>query len=328
LIRKILYKFLVLLLILGGIKALYAVYLYAKGITQDGNIDLLTSGESTYNCVFVGSSLTYRGIDPRIIDSMCADENIVSYNLGRPGQIAPESFATVLYLIQNSASTKYIIVELQQPGMHANTSADLFSPRMQHFVVDYSIGCLREGRVKPAYNSAIAFLTNTFICKSPMRERPFKTGKKKEEYAGFRSFHRNNSNRLERNRREHMLMTPPDVIHYKDLIAELIDKPNLKYDEVYLDSCIKLAEMAAKKGVQVNYYLPYGTGDRGTNLIPVLERIPSEYKLDVHRDSQWASLFNLDFHWDEIHLNREGSLLYSRLLGSHLHQKLNSEEAK
>ncbi len=324
-IRKILYKFLVLLLILGGIKALYLVYLYAKNTTQNGNIDLLTSGESIYNCVFVGSSLTYRGIDPKIIDFMCADQNIVSYNLGEPNRIAPETFASVLYLIQNAASIKYIVVELQQLKMPTNTSADLFSPRLQHFVVNYSIGHLRHGHVIPAYNSVKAFLTNTFVCKSALTEKTFKTGKKKEEYAGFRYFHSDNTNSLELLRRERMLMNPPDVIHNKNLFAELIEKPNVKYDEVYLDSCIKLAEMAAEKEVQVYYYLPYGITKRGAvNLMPVLDRIPSKYKLEVHRNSEWTSLFNLDFHWDRIHLNQEGSHLYSRLLGSHLHQKLNS----
>ena len=210
--------------------------------------------------------------------------------------------------------------------MRANTSADLFSPRLQHFVVDYSIGYLRQRRVTPAYNSAKAFLTNTFVCKSAITERPFKTGKKKEEYAGFRSHHSDNVNSLELLRREHMLMNPPDVMHYKNLFAELIDKPNVKYDAVYLDSCIKLAERAAERGVQVYYYLPYGITERGiANLIPVLDRIPSKYKLEAYRDSEWTSLMNLDYHWDRIHLNREGSLLYSRLLASHLHQKLNSE---
>lgn len=305
---------------------MYVAYLHTKGTTQDRNIDLLTSGESTYNCVFVGSSLTYRGIDPRIIDSLCADQNIVSYNLGRPSHIAPETFATVLYLIQYAASIKYIIVELQQLEMRANTSADLFSPRLQHFVADYSIGHLRNGHVTAAYNSAKAFLTNTFVCKSAFTEMPFQTGKKKEEYAGYQSFQPDNANSSELLRREHILMNPPDVIRYKNIFVESRDKPNVKYDDVYVDSCIKLAERAAEKGVQVYYYLPYGITKQGiADLIPVLEKIPSQYKLEAYRDSEWTSLFNFDFHWDRFHLNREGSLLYSRLLGGYLYQKLNAE---
>jgi len=303
------------------------VYLCSKGVPNDRNLDIVSSVQSPYNCAIVGSSRTHNAVDPKIIDSQCSDFDVVAYNLGRPGRGASETYATVIYILNHAPTIKYILVELQDLNTRKNNSADIFAPQIQGFTVDYAWRRLRHMHPAPTYQNVMAFATNSFKLKSAFRVRPFYKYNKIEEYAGYRPLNASSVRKGKVRRRQSLLADPPDVELYKRTFTGVMrgDMPDV--NEEYANALVKLAKLAEMKGVQVYYYLPYAIANREVlKCIPVLERIPSEYIVGAYHDPKWADLFDLDYHWDNGHLNQRGSRFFTEMLGKHLELKIQAEK--
>ncbi|MCP4460288.1 MAG: hypothetical protein GY816_20025, partial [Cytophagales bacterium] len=97
------------------------------------SMDSLKSRNS-YDMIFIGSSLTYRQINPTIIDSLL---DIRSFNLGFPSMRNPELWYVVDHFIQEiptSQRPKYLVIELSK--IHEINSKNLNSVWSSYFL-DY-----------------------------------------------------------------------------------------------------------------------------------------------------------------------------------------------
>lgn len=72
--------------------------------------------KNQYNTFFIGSSRTFRHINPLIFDSIVNANGLTinSFNFGTPATYYPECFYVLENLIQNNNHIKYVFLELQQ----------------------------------------------------------------------------------------------------------------------------------------------------------------------------------------------------------------------
>jgi hypothetical protein len=72
--------------------------------------------KNNYNTIFLGSSRTFRHINPAVFDSILNSRNIPvkSFNFGTPATYYPECFYILNKLVDNNNHLQYVFLELQQ----------------------------------------------------------------------------------------------------------------------------------------------------------------------------------------------------------------------
>jgi len=91
---------------------------YTANTTYASKLAYFSTSHSGINTLFFGSSLTYRQVNPQIIDSSLRDYKLSSFNFGSEGTYTPESLLLADKLLENealSSGIKYIFVELTNP---------------------------------------------------------------------------------------------------------------------------------------------------------------------------------------------------------------------
>jgi hypothetical protein len=287
--------------------------------------------KTDFNCAFIGSSFTKRSIIPEIIDSICMNYQVKSFNLGAPHTFPPETFYYCNYLIKNN-NVKTIFIELfpykfciQEEIMTENyyffnlktqfiyQLNNFFQPRnfknweinANNIIIPikYSL-----------YNlSNVDFLTQISLYKS---ENNFKTIVKSQQQgmskSGFVPFKGEKDSTQKQNNEA---LGQNMMIFSK--IAQQNDTELNRAQITYYKNITELNNRCKQKGIEILWVLPPGMKTDALNFIlPIFKLIESSKKINMADPLKYREFYHNNLFYDKVHLNLAGAKNYSKFIAN------------
>jgi hypothetical protein len=284
-----------------------------------------------YNTVFFGSSLTYRHVNPRIVDERLSRWSVRSFNFGSIATLNPES----LYLYEDflahgppRSAVAYAFVELTvfSPIFHHNQ----YLPRSYYYlngkylrlVLHYcasrtDIGWI--GKLKMALPFIQGYFLKHFLFKKPEIAKspgPACLGPGKDGfYAADDELRETRSRAMLRNRREFLRHAAAWRKRRPDPGTRY---PPSSFDPAYLEFLEGMIAESRRKGVELFFVIPPRKADNAL-FYPLKKWRESGRVIDLRDRSEF---YSLDMSFDGNHLNRAGADAFSACLADEIRQRL------
>ncbi len=115
--KKVFLKLLLLLTILVGIKLTANLLVPSNQLSNLLDLESENITTKQANILFIGSSRIKTAIIPSIIDSIFAEQQLLSYNMGIDHFTLPYSSAWIIDHLKDHPQIKTIVIELSQMGI-------------------------------------------------------------------------------------------------------------------------------------------------------------------------------------------------------------------
>lgn len=288
------------------------------------------------NAVFIGSSVTFRQIDPVVFDAELAG-SIRSYNLGNEGFYPMRSISYLEYLIVNAPpELKLVVAELFRLDEVQVNYKSLETMRIMGyrayldtvhtiavsaFPRRYKLWLLQQ------YSRALAFKALGFGMVSYLTQqrelRPLDMERLALAPQGF----------LAKDHELAVTAVARNAENLRAVRASLEGRPHLvegrralhrnKYlrtwpstPSPYTRRLHSLIEAADARGVHLVFLLPPLLTDRDVYFAyPAFLSLPEHNRLDLSDPDRYPELYNYDMLYDLEHLNSKGAAIYSQQLG-------------
>jgi hypothetical protein len=310
--------------------------------------DRVFRADPTFNTLFVGSSVTFRQIDPAIFDAELSDSHRVhSYNLGNDGLYAPRSIDFLEYLLTTAPpNLDTVFVELfRLDEIMANYNA----PEIMHatgyrefveisqtiiaanFPARYKLWLLAQYTRGFAYKAFGFGLVNYYFL-----ERQLKSQHTERLAAADRGFYAKDVELLQSR-------DPENVAALKSVRATLYGHPDKlelrrqmhvdKYQKQWTVTLnpftrrlFELIDEAERQGIRLVFVLPPLLDLRGISFAyPVWLALPPNHRLDLSDPQRFPELYDYNHLFDLEHVNSVGSRWFTRYLAEAYRAQLNAE---
>lgn len=305
---------------------------------------------NTYNTVFVGASTTYRHIDPTIfdsyMDSVRPDWNIKSFNFGIPANRTPQSIYALQHLIAYEGNNiQYVVLDMSE--LTKMGADNLHKKEMLYWYTKDNIGSI----LKTSYESEKSLLDKVGVPALHLfsyTEKLLMVGMGAamlEQHAGLNT---------------EVLSIGPDRNGYYSLDQEMMDDPEgdlaVRYEVLRTQDTIdfrteqcqklydhfkdvgkgysktmeaeleKLIKMCEDRDIKMIIMLSQRLGDRYEYLIPLYNRLPEDNKVSFADPSAYPFLNERENLFDLAHLNRNGSIIFTKVFGDVFIQKVEAQK--
>lgn len=301
----------------------------------DNKIAYLLENGGDFDAVFIGASTTKWQVSPLDVESHLGPSHAFRlYNLGEDGVMLPESIVVFERVLQEKPETlRYIFMELMVG----------YPERWQGF--------LHTSRFNYWHNAAITGMQGRLILRSDYQfsakvrlvaqeimgyvERELNIGMgtdmihrwlNRGAYASMAHVVGSDGHGYValmpgtgwEDGRERLLEDPTKLTQISDSIVRQIGQNGNLLNSVYGDRLHLMLAMAAKANVKLIFVMP----PRYFNTL--VYSIPGKYRIELTDPRAYPELYTLENSWDELHLNAQGSKLYSALLAHKIDALLNA----
>lgn len=298
------------------------------------------------NLVYVGSSRTHRHINPVIIDSICQNQSLHSYNLAIGGIVSPHNYYLTEDLIKNkSKNLKYIVLEItglndKLNRFDFNIFHYLYSWDNYRFSMNYAFHdeTMSTDHKKLAYQQFSKGVVSHYANKNLLRILTFKYKKVAFPYQGHVQGYQSLDdasmvdprNGLGRHNFLNTIDDNYDFMSSYNHFVSLKQTPLSTAHKIHLAKLIDLIELGKQHGIHIYIRLPLIEWSNNEYLesVPLYYALPTENRLD-YSDSTWTSIANIEHRWDKGHLNGLAAKKISQEIGKCLSlqiQKLNEKQ--
>jgi hypothetical protein len=343
LVRKILIILILILIANQLVKKILLPYAWADNVLTQ-KIKGYEENWEEYNALFVGASLTYRQIDPNIVDSIAHLHGIEvhSYNMAVDAQNFIKILDNWQYVQANkSENLEYVFIELSSsmemylPSLH--TLKNFYWIQKNHvlqaakIIKDYPVAATNKALFGYAYGVSWAEnLLNFGIAPDVLAYYFVK--KKNEKYFngklqnGFYPYTEKPKNPLmgtateERvifEEREILLSNPDTIMNaIREKSQEQYDKGGgKKLVASQLKICLDLIETNRQKGIETIFILPPRARGNYNILLPIYHQLPLSNKIDLGNPAEFPEFYTVENSFNFFHFNEAGAQLYSHVLG-------------
>lgn len=297
-----------------------------------------------FNMVVIGSSRVYRQIDPSILDTeIVADTSVKAFNFGVNWLFAPESFYIFDHLKKDHPNLKYAIIELSKiksidyPNLHTtrikywynfdritfalkaiSTSVFSFPEKLATSVahlISYFDKLINLGYVTEAvdFNSNHMYSDkydelgpdlNGFKPYADVDPSKIVTEPGEDQMWNVR-FHNDTS--VVTRRKEISAMQ----------FAKFESNPELlqTYNTNYVHHLKEMISQAKSQGIHLIFLIsPRVDKNQYNEIIPVFNQLPPSNRIEISDSRDYPELYLARYSTDETHLNKSGSVIYTKIL--------------
>lgn len=274
-----------------------------------------------YNTLFVGSSRTYRHIDPHVFDSICMQKGIRSFNLGSPATFNPEAF----YLLEKIMSEKKppvqnIIIELGQ--INFIKAVNWFAPQ-SYYYLDYSLfrssmEIIWTQPDIPLWRKMVNAwpYVQGFIINHTFYYPPLQVTEEKEAYNGYlkNGYYSLDDEVVDFSPKglvARRLTFLSDTSVLQQRAAKQLIGQQYPPHEMYAMYLNELIEQTAAKNVNLYFIIPPKL-QKYSALQKIASRIKRGHVMDLGSAAQYPEFYMAQYSFDIGHLNRDGAKLYTQ----------------
>ena len=330
--KKLFYKILLLVIIIFVLNRITyeiidAPFYWQSEVGAEKEL-IFDKNKDLYNTIFIGSSRTYRQIDPVLFDSLTAAVGSKSFNYGVQNLFAPYTHILAYQLLeQEPVNFDILFVELTKSLHFKNLDIPEFLV-WEDINLEFAVAnTLIKDQDHPVYFKLQKSAVHTFnvINKASNanlldyyfdRERFIKVDIVPEN--GFLPLDEENKIRPTVKIRNDIFMTDTTTIipfnKKSDAVFGNMDQFTSDYER-YHQEILELIEKAKEKQVQVYFYLPNRFIDReAKEIVGIFNQLPEENKLSVSYNDEFKKLYLVENNWDRGHLNKKGATIFTKLL--------------
>lgn len=287
------------------------------------------ASDEYYSTIFMGSSRTYRHINPQLFNQLTGQLEGASYNLGVPATFVPEIFYCYEQMLSKleSSESRTIIMELQEINLLA--PKNLNSVKGTYWLTnDYLILSVKIlwASKKSILSKSIGTATfgagwfiNHFGFNYLIGTKSEKEGREQKKEDGFACLTESMANITESNdlwkRRNNFLQDTTQMYQrakgrrsVSDLEAHKLDAKN-----PLLQKITQLIERSAERGVNLVFVLPPRLQNYKT-MLPLGYALGRHRFIDLSSPDTYPQLWRVEPSFDISHLNCEGANLYTQAL--------------
>ena len=303
-----------------------------------------------YNTVFVGASTTYRHIDPTIFDAALNEKNsdydYHSFNFGIPANRTPQSIYTLNYLLDSYEEYIDCVVldlsELTKMGLD-----NLHNKEMIYWYTRDNISSI----IKTSYESEKGMLNKVGVPALHV----FSYGEKLlmvgmgaallEQHTGLNveslslGPDKNGYYSLDQEMKDdpegdlavrYEFLRTQDTIDYRtrqcQLLFERFGNVQKGYSPTMSRELNKLIKTCNEKDIKIIIMLSQRLGDRYEYLLPLYNSLPEANKISFANPDEYPFLNDRDNLFDLAHLNRNGSVVFTKLFADLFLEKIQQQE--
>lgn len=288
---------------------------------------------TSYNTVFIGSSRTYRQIDPNVIDHELQPIGTKSYNLGAHATFIPEYFALFdLFLEQqpDTPTVRYVFMELT--GINNIKFANWYAPKSFYFLDLHLLTFVWKTHFSNPDLSLWRAITYTlpyvqgYVLKQVlplgwMSPKPVPTSYSGEQGNGYyaldRDLEQNQTPGLQARRDEFL----SDTNALADRMNKMISRKTEHMPPVFADELDDLVSKASAKGIELYFIIPpklkYYSSLVTLQQYPVWDRVIDMGDFSQNKDLQIARN-----NFDDGHFNGVGAAIYAQRLAQKMKSKV------
>lgn len=310
--------------------------------------DRALRAEPAFNTVFLGSSVTFRQIDPAIFDAeLSSFHHVRSYNLGNDGLYAPRSIDFLEYLLSTAPpNLETIFVELfRLDEIMANYDA----PEIMHatgyreyaeiwqtifaanFPARYKLWLLAQYTRSFVYKALGFGLVNYYSV-----ERQLKPWHIERLTDAERGFYAKDVELLQSREADNVAVLtsvratlyghPERVEMRRQLHVDKYQQQWTVAPNPFTRRLFELIAQAEQNGIRLVFVLPPLLDSRGTSFAyPVWLALPRNHRIDLSDPQQFPELYNYDNLFDLEHVNSVGSQWFTRYLAQAYRAQLTAE---
>jgi hypothetical protein len=288
---------------------------------------------NNYNPIFIGSSRTYRHIDPNLFDSLMKQETgVTSYNLGLPATFAPEIFFCYEQMLEqlNPNRQRTIIMELQEVNLLApknlNSLKGTYWINNEYLI--FSIKALWASPRRPLGHKVVG--TGTFFIGWFLNHFGFNyVTEVKAEAMDRESLEENGFSCLDESmadkeysaslwkRRNGFLADTTQVAKrasgQRKVQAIISDEKASEINNVLLNKLNQLISLSAEKNVNLIFILPPRLPSYKT-VLPLGYALGNLRFFDLSSPDCYPELWMLETSFDVAHMNCDGASIYTQSL--------------
>ena len=291
------------------------------------------------NVVFIGSSRTYRQINPEIIDSVLASHHVNSYNLGAHATLIPEQFYLFDHFLQtnpNPSPVKQVYMELT--GINAIKLSNWFAPQ-SYYYLDWNMVkfvCkthFSNKDLSPVLAFALSYpYLQGFILKHIVPLQWIKTEALPYNYSGEsgngyyaldRNLEQSPSENLQSRRDEFLSDTTVLEKRQKKQIHRKVEQ----IPKTYIDNLHQMVRQARAKGIELYFIIPpklkYYSSLATMKTDPIWERV-----IDMGDYKENQDLYLARYNFDDGHFNSIGAAIYSTRLAEAMSAHLTTPQGE
>jgi hypothetical protein len=295
--------------------------------------DTYVKKDSLINTLFMGTSRTYRQIDPAIIDSVLATEKIKSYNLGATGTFHPENMYLFEEVVQHTSGTapvKYLFMELTD--LVPIEFVNWFAPQSYYYI---DAGYLRFvlssyferedfsffQKIKYAYPFVQGYLLNHLFLVNPLHASP--------ELAIYTGEHQNGFYPLDLDVQQNQKVQLKErYTAFKKDTSALTARLQIQYEQrkphvntTLLKRLNQMMARAEQHHIRMYYIIPPRLKEY-RDMAALSEHLPENRVIDMGSHADYPDLYLAKYSFDVAHLNSQGAALYSRYLAQAIREKV------
>lgn len=284
-----------------------------------------------HNPIFMGSSRTYRHIDPQLFDRLIGQPEGTSYNFGVPATFAPEIFYFYEQMLSEleSKGSRTIIMELQEISLLA--PKNLISAKGNYWLNNdyliFSITALLASDISTVRKSVgvATFITGWFINHLGFNylsgSRSEKDGRALLEENGFACMNEAMANKANAKdlwvRRNEFLNDTTELQkragRQQKTWASVQEENGPIVNLPLLEKLNHLIKLSAKKNVNLIFILPPRLTNYKT-VLPLGKALGHQRFFDLSSPDVYPQLWEVKSSFDAAHMNCEGASLYTRAL--------------
>lgn len=308
--------------------------------------EILQENSEGYNTVFVGSSKTFRGIDPNAFDSYVnrlSDEGTKTFNFGLGGATSGQIYGLSKHIIDTyNEDIKYLFVELRSVETSTRKKAfvkNLHTKRATIWMSDFASLKYALRSFWGAKNLALSFIEkirfsvyffvkyldnrlNIGIVTDMIERRNANPDFEKElGQNGFVGLAPGSEpglmKRHNKFKKEAKQIVKESRLHSKKTFGRnSIEGFEDQINQAYVSELESLINYGAEKGVKVIVVaLPLLKSSDYRNVFPVFKSLPEDAKIDLCNSLSNKELYMEEHCWDESHRNVKGAELMSQRAG-------------
>jgi hypothetical protein len=289
--------------------------------------------EKDYNALFMGSSRTYREINPEVIDAALPGLGLNSINLGAPATFIPESVYLMDMLLANKSSGSPLrIVFMELTELSTVKFVNWFTPRSFYYLDNKHLGLVwrvimsndnmsRRMQVERMYPFLQGYVLKNLFLLPELQVEPQSQDALGLDHKGYYpldwDLQQNNTPRL---LERHNLFTK-DTSGIQTRIAAQQKEKVHGVGQAYIDYLNEFIDTANRYGVRVYYVIP----PKLRNYQALREAIPHirDYRvIDMGSYARYPDLYQAKYWFDEGHFNSAGANLFSTYLAEAILEKL------